>query len=760
MKRSTLCIISLLSAIICTVAQAQLPSDFRSEQIALCAQQAACQPGDTVTVQGQVTCLAANRIMPFSNYLYIELINPNDSIVTRQKITCKSKGAFTAALPVDPLGAYGVYYIRAYTQLMRNFSPESFAVQPLLVGQSFPEFDTTTTDGLRCSILPHGGHLCSGAPQNITVRVANYLNDPLSNIPLALTNENGDTIATKRTSASGLAMMSFIPQPGAKYSMNLVYEDVKKIFPMEGCNDALPIIKASLKGSQVAFAIKGGSDDVKNMQLYVFDRLNGISHITLNRPAGSFRLANAPQLLTLFLTDANCSLLAQCTVMALPDESTQPTLPQTASVGKPITLPDFGDDANVMARLVPLNTRWVEHAQSQLLYLSDLQSPLPFPEHYYSLDEHERNTELMAWLGTTSFKRFDIANAVKQDSAIYTFLPEDVLYFQGKITTPSKKPYNKGSLVAYNTEDNSTYNAELNNKGEFAIAVDDFLDGTRFFLQAVNQKNKPEAMYVNINDETYPAFTIAQRKTLEKNRYVTTEVTYHGGNWDKQELPEIVVKARTKYDNYHSTDQFYGHSVKSREVIEERGFLTLLDILRDIPGVYIKKAYVKLTADGAIGMDDEDNAEEGAGPGGLSETEIPKIIKYGIYSSRGPSSLGKNKNNQLVMLINGKRTVEPIELLMAMPSAEIESVEYLRPWQALTYTFGALNGAINVITRNGPTKSTAKSKGTMYTPMGLTPQATASPLVANNPGNYRLIVDVVSPKGIHSYESVVKALAQ
>ena len=59
-------------------------------------------------MQGQVTCLAANRVAPFSNYLYIGLINPSDSVVVRQKISCKNKGSFAAALPIDPLAAYGI----------------------------------------------------------------------------------------------------------------------------------------------------------------------------------------------------------------------------------------------------------------------------------------------------------------------------------------------------------------------------------------------------------------------------------------------------------------------------------------------------------------------------------------------------------------------------------------------------------------------------------------------------------------------------
>ena len=109
MKHLNRLLSSIIFAFVWFIAGAQLPHDFRSEQVALSPRQASCLPGDSVIVQGQVTCLAANRILPFSNYVYVELISPGDSVLVRQKVSCKDSGAFVTALPVDPLG--GLEYI-------------------------------------------------------------------------------------------------------------------------------------------------------------------------------------------------------------------------------------------------------------------------------------------------------------------------------------------------------------------------------------------------------------------------------------------------------------------------------------------------------------------------------------------------------------------------------------------------------------------------------------------------------------------------
>ena len=67
---------------------AQLPKDFRTEQIFLELGKTEWNPGDTLEVNGVVTCLAANRILPYS-YLYIELLKSQDSVLVRLRVDCK-----------------------------------------------------------------------------------------------------------------------------------------------------------------------------------------------------------------------------------------------------------------------------------------------------------------------------------------------------------------------------------------------------------------------------------------------------------------------------------------------------------------------------------------------------------------------------------------------------------------------------------------------------------------------------------------------
>ena len=68
-------------------AVAQEPTDFRTEQIFLAPRSLSCQPGDSLYVDGVVTCMAADRLEPYSRYLYLELFGDNDSVYVRQKLS-------------------------------------------------------------------------------------------------------------------------------------------------------------------------------------------------------------------------------------------------------------------------------------------------------------------------------------------------------------------------------------------------------------------------------------------------------------------------------------------------------------------------------------------------------------------------------------------------------------------------------------------------------------------------------------------------
>lgn len=722
---------------------AQYPTDFRTEQIFLNLNKHNYQPGDTIQLEGMVTCLAADRFLPYSNYLYIECFNDQDSVLIRQKVSCKEKGYFYTQILTDYVWPAGVYYLRAYTQLMRNFSLESFAQQPFLLAKVFPKKEKQPYEA-KCTIVPSGGKLVADYPQTITVFLADECTFPISD-KLQLMSEKNDTLGLVHTSASGMAQLSFIPTYGMKYYLTGNIEGRQYHFPLPEVTRDIKI-QGSLNGNRLNFQMLNVRED--GTILYTYDRLNGLTCTNVERDNGILMLKESPEVLTLFLADKNNRILSECTLGSKQKRNGKMQVPDTIGLNESIhyELPQLSADSKVMARIVAENDLLAASAESFLKYFSDYTSPLPFPRHLYAADESEFNNDLQAWLATSRFHRFNLKEVLAKDTLVYVYSPEQVMTFGGRIDKKNGRPLKGGQLVAYHKTNDYVYDVPLlGDSARFLMAVDDYMDGDEFFLQAITPKEKPDFADYLLDEESYPPLRNYRHFSLPVSRYADTEViigdtfnlnySIDKNNERNYTLPNVTVKARLRTEKVKDTKEFYANSFADREKIERKAYLTLADILRDMAGIKIGK-YLVTVAD----------------PSGTSAHEEWLWI---IESTRGISLLGGNA--PLPIILDGFRE-DNYDIVMEMPASDIESVEVLRAWQTLAYTSGAINGAILVKTINYRKREPLPSKGAVYIPLGLSPlshpycEFTQRTLQAEQPGRFRLLVDVFTNDGIRSFE--------
>ena len=756
--RTKLFFLALLCSLIAT---AQLPTDFRSEQIYLNMEKHTYMPGDTINLEGMVTCLAADQSLPFSNYLYIECFDERDSLLVRQKLRCKDEGYFNTRIETDYLWPAGVYYFRAYTQLMRNFSTESFAQQPFLLAKEFPNKEENVY-GAKCIIVPSGEKLIAGHLQTLTVLLTDECTFPIS-AELILMNERNDTLASVKTSDTGMGTLNFIPQLGMKYNLAGQIDGTDYRFPVPEATESVKI-QGMLNGKRLSYQIINAGADLNHYHVYTYDRMNGITKPSSVLPQGIILLEKEPRVLSLFLADSTRNILSEATIASkyLTENTLQ--LPDTLSVGDTIRYTPAGLSINdkVMVRLIPENDLLASHAETELNYLADYTSSLPFPSRMYLGNKMERNRNLYAWLSTASFKRFNLKEALEKGTDIYTHMPEETLTFTGWIEKKTKRPMSNGQLVVYHTETDFVYDVDLDEEGRFRIAVDDFMDGEEFFLQAITPKGKPDFANYHVDDESFPALINNRRFVLPTSRYAETEVTigntfdlkYTVGkdNMRNYTLPNVTVKARLKTEENVPTNKFYSTNYKDREEIEERAFGTLYDILQDMPGIIIRKAPIENNSFESGGSADPIASNWNSGRPSKNKKNVG--AEWSIHTTRGASVL--NREYSLPVIVDlAKYEMNDLDFILYMPAAEIESVELLQAWQTLAYTSGAIHGAILVKTRNHKDRPPLPSKGAMYTPTGLSKQDGTfkhKPLIVNQPGNYRLIVDVITDSDIRSYE--------
>lgn len=699
---------------------AQLPHDFRSEQIFLGVAKTEWAPNDTIEANGIVTCLAAKNKHPYSRYLYIELLDSSDSVMVRQKVGCDESGRFSARIPTLSVTGKGVYYLRAYTNLMRNFSGENFALQPVLIGEAFPKREKGN-GVLRCAIYPEGGFLVENQVQGIVASVTDYAGKAISGVKLSVVNDKGDTLCVGKTRTSGLANLKFVPLAARHYKLFVTDNGVTTSLEIPQAYPDRMKLQCAINGNKLMFEVLNANGSLPASRLYLYDKANGLVLIGKGRPSGIVPLGNRLGVTTVFLTDSVGNVLSESSLTSKYRMTELPSLPDTIaadSIGAWLERIGSSDGKSVFARFATKNECWNQFAESELQYKSDYASPLPFPDNFFKENAKNRSVDLQDWLSTAKFSRFAIRDAIAKDTALYVYMPEMNMTIHGEVSAVySNAP--GASLVAYNTESNNVYDATLDKDGRFRMAVDDFADGTSFFLQTMDKRSKPVDSKIILDNDSYPSVSPHEKYSLWQSEYAESKATVNGMMQGGQ-LPDVVVKARVKRDEHLSTEKFYSYNYVGREKIEQYNYLYLVDILRGIPSVMVRY-----------------NPENSKNP-------------WQISSNRGMSTLNASSEG-LVILLDGSRVENEQKAdVLQMSADEIETVELLRPWQALAYTWGAVDGAIKVTTR-GADKSKVRSKGIFYTPFGLS-VVKGNPKATVTPGKYRLLIDVVSPTGITSVE--------
>ena len=87
--------------------------------------------GDTIWLRAWVVDAASHQPVIASQFIYVELVSPNDWVHERVKIHPDANGVFKGYLPIDISIPEGRYQLTAYTMFMQNAGVDYFYSQPI-----------------------------------------------------------------------------------------------------------------------------------------------------------------------------------------------------------------------------------------------------------------------------------------------------------------------------------------------------------------------------------------------------------------------------------------------------------------------------------------------------------------------------------------------------------------------------------------------------------------------------------------------------
>lgn len=162
-----------------------------------------------------------------STTLYVFLYDQQDILVDRQ-ILYVTNGTTQGQFSVSKDIAAGNYYLKAYTNWMRNFDNQDAFVQSISIqdANSILKETKATDTTFEISIFPEGGNYVVNAPVNFGFKIADAYGRPGKGAKGSIVNGKGISILnTISTNVHGIGNFRILPEEGSSYSLVLELED-------------------------------------------------------------------------------------------------------------------------------------------------------------------------------------------------------------------------------------------------------------------------------------------------------------------------------------------------------------------------------------------------------------------------------------------------------------------------------------------------------------------------------------------------------
>jgi len=224
MKAKTVIFLAVITTLFFPVAKGQKNSgqiyvSSVREEVALTTDRDLYLSGENVWFSATCSVISPGGKKQLSNVLYLELYRNRQAVVKKkfQIVDGMVQGMFV--IPEELPSAN--YYLRAYTQYMRNFPPETFFTSLLsIINPEIPFRKSQTGPVQLIKIVPEGGKILSGLPASIAVRLNPEL---LKTIEHALLADQDETVIKEfHPATNGLALIEFTPSDSLEYFLKFI----------------------------------------------------------------------------------------------------------------------------------------------------------------------------------------------------------------------------------------------------------------------------------------------------------------------------------------------------------------------------------------------------------------------------------------------------------------------------------------------------------------------------------------------------------
>lgn len=558
--------------------------------------------GEIIWFKVYVTDSYLNKPLDLSKVAYIEIYTRDKKPVLQAKIELNNaKGNGSFLLPYSL--ASGTYILRAYTNWMKNFSPDYFFETPITIINPLKKLSPPNNDTTNYEIqfFPEGGNLVTGLQSKVAFHAVDQ-NGKGINCKGIIVNQNNDSITSFTTLKFGMGHFEFtplkeniykaivqaetghsiirnLPTPYEKgYSMRLTAPRKDKINVTVNIHEVydenlflLVHTRQIVKIAQTKLIKNGTAEFEINKQ----DLGEGISHFTIfnerRQPVCErlFFIKPEKQLELTASTDRSVYSLRQKTDMKISISNND----QDAAKAS-LSLSVFKIDS---LQDIPEND-----IQNYLWLKSDLKGTVESPSYYFTLSDADLDEATDNLMLTHGWSRFKWEDVLSNKKTAFEFLPEyEGLLIRGKLTEKSTglPAKNVPAYLSVTGERFVFKSSSSDQNGNIFFGLNKFYGTNEIIIQPHDKTNG--SYIVNIPPPFANNFSSAKIPALRRLENLKEDLTSHSVASQVENTFVQENKQQFFLPALPDTTVFFGSSSKSYLLDDYTRFITMEEVLRE-----------------------------------------------------------------------------------------------------------------------------------------------------------------------------------
>lgn len=519
------------------------------------------------------------ELSPISTSMFVELYDSNKTQISKKILPLlNGQGNGSFALPENL--KEGVYYIRAYTTWMTNFSEDFQALRQIIVyNPSSPEkLVVDEASKWTASVFPESGTFIDGINTKFAVRLHSKGITPSDWNGYVVDTEKPDVkLTTFKGFDQNVGTFSLTPKTGVKYQVILSdSKDNRQVVDLPYVSDSGINLQVSTGNDAVKFSVKSKNiapgtvykviGTIGNQMVFKVNS-DKILEKTYSIPAE--QLINGILLLTVF--DEKENIIAQRLTFVQPGllKIKKPEIQSLKLNESPRASNSFmiSPDQNNAAYSVMVMDGSSESTEDENNFLStlwltgDITSKIYTPSQYFTPNHNPE--ALDALLISEKWKRFDWRTMMSGTFPVISNKPQPYISYKGKVTVMGKPAANTEVNLLFQMPEQGTKLTQIktDTNGFFTLKGLVFEDSIKFSYQLNDPKIPKEQVQVIFQPDysfvplkkSLPesGYTLVQRQSEDQlsepvKRYIATKNTQTSIYEKATLIEEVKLKARKK----------------------------------------------------------------------------------------------------------------------------------------------------------------------------------------------------------------------